>query len=542
MNKFLSPEELWQKFDISGPLLEEVLQTDVFGDFVYEQVMFSGQKYDDGVCKIFGVLAYSASAPKPMPCIMLVHDFGGRVDYSYIDYFLNLGVAVFMCDYSGARDGERHTIFPPSKSHMNYCENNASDITRGIENSVWIGDTLVFRHALKFLRSQPIIKVDKIGVVALGLGSIIGFHLAFCEPQLSFCCNFHYGGWRDFENILSQLDSEMAKYLLVVAPQVYSPLAKVPVFLLGSTNSAIGDSDKIFDTFARCNGLISNFLYLAPNRISTVDHLATKNLRLILNKYLADAHIEIPFAPVLEFTIEDSSILVSCSVEKEIAIKSVTLYYCQGDNPPHLRAFKPYKLVLASSGSYVGNIPLSSSLATVAMANVQFANGLTLSSNQIKIAPFGDTIKKHNTLSTGQRGTFFPLGTLNFPNANQFFSDKRQTVSSPCAFGLMGVCAPRIASFALSDPTLEKTNKTLLIQIYSDLPQKIRLLLSEGNSHDANFSTTIDLVGGELWQKVLLEPSDFANSQMASLENFEDCHLLFFNSEYDFYISSMIMV
>lgn len=542
MNNFLSPEDLWNSFDLSGALDEEILQTDVFGDFVYEQVMFSGQKYQDGTCKIFGVLAYGKSQKKPMPCVMLVHDFGGRVDYSYIDYFLNLGVAVFMCDYSGARDGERHTIFPDSKREMNFCFNDAPDLSRGIENSVWMGDTLIFRHALKFLRSQSFIDLKKIGVVSLGLGSIIGFHLAFCEPDLKFCCNFHYGGWRDFDTTIKQLDSDMAKYLLVIAPQVYSPLAKVPIFLLGSTNTTTGDSDRIFDTFARCNGLVSNFLYLAPNRIATVDHLATRNLRLIINQFLLDAAITLPFAPTLKYTIEENSISVSCEIEDDCHARSVKLFYCQGENPPHLRGYKSITLIQTHDGKFVGNISVSSALPTIMMANVMFQNGYTITSNQQKIPAFGNEFKSHSVISAGERETFFPLGTMNFPNANQFFAERSLTVSRPCAFGLMGVCAPRIASFAFADPTLEKKDKTILIQIYSDLPQQIRLLLSTGDSHYAHFSTTISLVGGELWQKILLEPSDFVDSQMAGLDSFEDCKLMFFTSEYDFYISNMAMV
>lgn len=542
MKSFLSPEELWKEFDISGPLDEDVLQTDEFGEYVYEQVMFSGERYLGGVCRIFGVLAYAKNQTAPMPCIMLVHDVGGRVDFSYIDYFLHLGFAVFMCDYSGERAGERHSIFPHSKEEMNFQKNNRPDITRGLEDSVWIADTLIFRHALKFLRSQSIIDVNKIGVVSLGLGSIIGFHLAFCEPELALCINFHYGGWRDFESISKNLDSDMASYLLAVAPQVYSPLAKVPLFLLGSTNTKTGDSDRIFDTFARCNGTIPNFLYLSPNYIATVDHLATRNLRLLLNQFLLGADVHLPMMPQLTFTIEDGELLVACDFESEFDANKVKLFYSQGDNPPHNRAYKSVHLVQNTDGHYVGNVPISSSLSTVMLASVQFKNGYTLSSNQVKVPAFGTLLKKQNVITLGKRESFFPLGTLTYPNANQFFAEKSETVESAGAFDLIGVSAPRIASFALSDPTLEKVDKTILLQIYSELPQQIRLIISVGENAEESFSTTIDLVGGELWQKIMLDPTDFSDAELKPLDSFENCTLLFFNSEYDFKISNMTMV
>ncbi len=542
MKEFLSPQSFWSQFEIPNECEFEVLKTDEFGEYAYQQILLSGQEYGDGTCKIFGVYAYAKNAKTPMPCVLLVHDFGGRVDFSYIDYFLNLGFSVFMPDYSGYREGQRHTIFPPSRDYMNFCRNNQPDITREIEDSVWIHDTLVFRHSLKFLRSRSEIDSSKIGVISFGIGSIIGFHLAFCEPDLALCVNFHYGGWRDFESISKNLDFNKAKYLLLVAPQAYSSIAKVPMFLLGSTNTRMGDSDRIFDTFARCNGSISNFLYLSPNYISTVGHLATRNLRLLLNQYLVNSHTEIPMMPHIEYAVEGNELFISCDAGTDFAVKSVKMYYAQGDSPSHLRSYKFTELVEREKGSYVGNICVSSALLTTVIANVEFLNGYTLTSNQLKIQPFGTTMKKQSVLTLGKRESFFPLGTLKFPSANQFFKDKSQVTISPMAFGISGVSAPRIASFALADPTVDVKDKTMLLQIYSDLPQTIRLLLSTGDNHEANFSTTISLAGGEFWQKIMLDPSNFSDAELQPLRSFEDCNLLFFTSDYDFYISNMSMV
>lgn len=542
MKDFLSPADLWSQFDIPENPEYQTLQTDEFGEYVYEQILLSGHAYGDGTCKIFGVYAYAKNAAKAMPCVLLVHDFGGRVDFSYIDYFLHLGFSVFMPDYSGYREGERHTIFPPSRDHMNICNNSDADINRDIKYSVWIHDTLIFRYSLAFLRSRKEINSEKIGAVSLGLGSIIGFQLAFCEPTLALSVAFHYGGWRDFESISKELDFDKAKYLLLVAPQVYSQIAKVPIFLLGSTNARCGDSDKIFDTFARCNGSVSNFMYLSPNYISTVDHLATRNLRLLLNQYLASSHTEVPMPPHLEYSIEGDELFVTCEVPQEFAAKSVKLFFTQGENSCHTRAYKFINLVATSDGTFVGNLNLSTALSTTMIANVEFLNGFTITSNQCKVQPFGNVLKKHGVITLGGRDSFFPLGTLNFPNANQFFREKSQVLSQPMAYGIVGVSAPRIATFALADQTLEKENKTLLIQIYSDLPQKIRLLLSVGEAKEATFSTTIDLVGGEFWQKILLDPSNFIEAGLKPLGSFENCTLAFFTSDYDFYISNMSLV
>ncbi len=542
MKDFLSPADLWSQFEIPENPDYQTLQTDEFGEYVYEQIMLSGHEYGDGTCNIFGVYAYAKNAGTAMPCVLLVHDLGGRVDFSYIDYFLHLGFSVFMPDYSGYREGERHTIFPPSRDHMNFSNGSEGDINREIENSVWIHDTLIFRYCLAFLRAREEIDSSKIGVVSLGVGSIIGFHLAFCEPDLALAVTFHYGGWRDFENISKQLDFDKAKYLLLVAPQVYSQITRVPLFLLGSTNTRTGDSDRIFDTFARCNGLVSNFMYLSPNYISTVDHLATRNLRLLLNQYLAGSHTEIPMPPHIEYSIEESELFITCEVPQEFTAKSVKLFFSQGDNPSHLRAYKYIELIATSDGQFVGNLSVSSALSTTMIANVEFLNGFTLTSNQLKVPPFGTALKKSGVVTLGGRDSFFPLGTLTFPNANQFFKEKSQVLSCPMAFGIVGVSAPRIATFALADSTIEKENKTILLQIYSDLPQKIRLLVSVSDSLEADFSTTIELVGGEFWQKILLDPSDFSDAELKPLASFENCTLAFFTSDYDFYISNMSLV
>ncbi len=541
MNTFLTPEELWKEFDISGPLEETTLHTDQFGEYEYQQVTFAGQRLSGGVCRIFGVFAYPTNAKGKLPCVLLVHDRGGKIDFSYIDYFLNLGVAVLMCDYSGKRDGERHTIFPPSHEHLNNAKNQPDDISLPLADTRWINTTLIFRHALKFIRTRNNINLKKIGVVSLGLGSITGFHLALCEPDLAMCCNFHYGGWRNFEEMSKEMDAHTAKYLLGVAPQIYSPLAKVPLFLLGSTNTDMCDSDRCFDTMARASGVVPNFLYLSPNYISTVDWRATRNLRLLLNQYLLDAHITIPSSPELSFTIEDGEVFLECQTEPQDKVYSIEVHFAQGENTPHLRAYQKTTLVHAGEGRYVGTLDGSSSLATYAFCNVKFICGYAISSNLLKIPPFGDSLKKKTLLSDGTNGGFFPLGTLSNPNANQFFT-KSNVVASVGAYDLKGIGAPRLATFAIGEATLETADKSMSLQIYSALPQQVRLVLMASQNSDLSFSVTIDLVGGELWQKVILDPSDFVGADMQSPTDFQYAKLMFFNSEYDFLISNISFV
>lgn len=543
MKGFRSPAELWSELDITGPLCEEVIQTDEFGDYLYHQVMFSGRQRDDGEVKIFGVYAHNKNLTKPAPCALLVHDFGAGIDFSYIDYFLSLGVSVLMCDTYGERAGERHTIFPPSLEHCNFAKNNAEDLTRDLDSSVWINTTLIFRYALKFLRTRQFVDIKKIGVFSFGLSSIVGFHLSFCEESLALCCNFHYGGWKGYDQHFMAIDSENAKYLMAVAPQAYSPIAKVPLFLLGSTNSQIADSDRIFDTFARCNGEVDNFFYLSTNYIATVDFFATTNLKLLIAKYLTDVSTQtLPAPPFLKVESENDVHIASLTCDSDDKIKNATLFYAEGFEQPQVRCYHSVPLAFVSDKSCCSVVELSPSLGGILHASVEFESGFTLTSNIVKITPFGEDTKYTGTICGGSTDCIFPLGSLAFPKANVFFSAEQQPTISVGAFDINGIFCPRLATFGIGKPTLKRKNKSLSVQLFSQLPQAIRLVVSGVVEHSTSYSATINLVGGEMWQKVILDPKDFTSSEMESLASFQDCKLMFFVPEYEFLLLSISLV
>ena len=547
MELFISAEELWEKVDMSGQLDEDVVQVDEFGDFIYKQIYFNSIKFKDGVCRNFGVFAYPKSIVKPMPCILLIHDFGAKIEYSYMDYFLNLGIAVFMVDSFGNVNSNsenidtRHTIFPPSHSYLNYHAERVDDDTLPLEDSYWFNMTLIQRHALKYLRSNTEIDPNKIAVFSFGISSICGFQLSFCEKYLAFSCCFHYGGWKGFESLSNNIEAHKVKYIMATAPQTYSPLAKTPLFFIGSTNTDLCDSDRCFDTMARANGEVTSFLYLSPNYIHTLDHFATRNMRLILNKYLLGADIVIPTTPHLKYEITDDEILFSCISDEEFPVSSISILYTQGDKPSHLRSYVQQEMVKVA-GSYTVNIAVSSSLSTIAFANVKYSNGISISSKYLKIEPFGTGLKKTTVVCSGTDNSFFSLGALKFPKANQFFKEKNPVTMALGAFDIYGVQAPRLATFQIGNPLLLKKSKSISLQIYSENPQEIRLILSCSQSSEQSFSSNIKMVGGDLWQQIILKDTDFVSANLKYLESFEEINLMFFVSEYNFLVSNISFV
>ena len=80
------------------------------------------------------------------------------------------------------------------------------------------------------------------------------------------------------------------------------------------------------------------------------------------------------------------------------------------------------------------------------------------------------------------------------------------------AFGIKGVCGSCMGTFAISDDRILRDEQSLLsMNIYSETPQHLNifLLYDWGEENQAVYVREAELVGGELWQKILVSDADF---------------------------------
>lgn len=559
MAKIISPIELWKDVVIESETNESVLKEYEKNGIIYKEVYFNGQKKEQGVTRVYGILARPNNNDN-CPCVLLCHDSNHTVDIEYIDYFAKQGFAVFMCDMYGEQEKSLYTFFPDDLVFANRKNNEDGFYQVGDEmtNTYVFQCILLQRYALNYLRQQREINVNKIGVIGIRDGSIIAWQLAHLEEYLACAVSLFYAGWREFgrnysdsESIENLSEDKMA-YIACISPQSCAQFIKTPMLYLSSSNDVLGNLDRSFDTMARINGRVSSLTYISPNEINNLDYHATMNLKVWLNVYLKDKNLDYIDKPIITVENISNQLLAKCFVEEPAMVKKVTIYYAEGNVMPAQRCYQKRELSLSGEG-FVGIIEeCTSDEMLFAFANVEYTNGYTITSNflAVELDDLGlvKNLTKQSLIYNGLMGedTFSGITQLEDMTVSGTFIEEPTVKMKEGASGIMGITSTlNLATFKLSHPAYQGENgQILMLDLCCEEPLTVEVVaysnLGEDNSD--KYVATLLTVGGPLWQNFKLQLNDFKNGVKASLDNWSEVSLLVFKCDGDFMLNNMIWV
>lgn len=562
MANIISPEELWHGVSLPEELDAEIRSKRESNGNVYCDVYFNGNKSGDGVTRIYGVLAYPKDR-EPLPVVMLIHDTDSSIDQSYINYFLSMNFAVFMCDMYGKADGRKYTYYPDGLNYANKEENVPSSIrtvTDSPEKTMVFEWTYVQRCAIKLLRSTPEVNGNKIAAVGIRDGAEIVWQLSYLEPDLSCSVALFYAGWgelgRSYKNDgnkQSEITNELASYVAALSPQSYAPIIKTPLLYVTASNSEVANLDRALDTMARINGEVQSLTYISPNTYDSIDVLGTRDMKLWLCEHLLDANIVLPDKPMLTLENFSNKLLAKCVLDDPLTVKSVTLYYAEGSFIPARRCYLSRQLSLSGGGDYVGSVDISSSDSFIyAFVNVEFVTGYTITSNLVNVhlsdMGFKKELQREKLVYNGlmEEDVFNAVPSIADKSANGTFVDKKSLFVKEGAGGIEGISsALGLATFKLTSPKFKGIDDELLVfDVCTDdvMSIKIYAYCDLGSDVRDVHKATIATVGGPLWQNFKLQKSDFKDENNKPLSDWGDINLIYFEGDGEFIINNILWI
>ncbi len=562
MANIISPEELWSNETLPEELDAEIRATKKAGGNVYCDVYFNGRKCGDEVTRIYGVLAYP-EGKEHLPVVLLVHDTDSSVDQSYIDYFLSMNFAVFMCDMYGKAENRKYTYYPDALFYANRIENETSSIRTVVDSpkkTMVFEWTYVQRFAIKFLKSTPEVDGSKIAAVGIRDGSEIVWQLSYLEPELSCAAALFYAGWgelgRSYKNDgnkQSEITNELAAYVASLSPQSYAPIIKTPMIYITASNSEEANIDRALDTMARINGEVQSLTYISPNTIDSIDYLGTRDLKLWLCEHLLDANIVLPDKPMLSLENFSNKLLAKCVVDDPLTVKNVTLYYAEGSFIPSRRCYTARPLSLSGGGDYVGSVDIANSESFLyAFVNVEFVTGYTITSNLANVhlseMGFSKEPTREKLIYNGlmEEDAFYAIPSPCDKSAKGTFVDKKSIFVKEGAGGIEGISSALcLSTFKLSNPAFCGDGDELLVfDVCTENVMSITIsaycaLGSEGRDvHKATIAT----VGGPLWQNFKLQKSDFKDETNKPLSDWKDINLVCFEGDGEFIVNNILWI
>lgn len=557
----LSPVMLWENFDATLPLKESNIGEEVYGDVVYRDMYFSGRETGEGRVRIFGVYAKSKSTGKKSNkgAILILPDISETVDYDVINVYVSQGYSVLMVDYRGRWENtENYTKYPDSISYANYldsCENQDS-VSETAKETCWYEWASVAKYAVSFLKSR--LEVEKIGVLGIRNGANIGWMLCGTDARVDCFVPLFGAGWRGYRGVYKNGDEELRadddklRFLAGVDAHAYAQYVKCPTFYMTATNSPDFDFDRSVDTMIRISENVVNYTNYTPCFHDVLNKNCRRNVDLFFAKYLLDFKLLFPEEPVLTCMVEGDT--VTCDLELDFSDlkrpKTISVYVAEGGVNPANRDWQTAKMLKGlreDKKSFTYKITGNCEFVTL-YAVVEYRSGVTLSSKALckKVSNACPFPQKLLYSSKDKLASFTAYNLKNKATAGLYFQETDELSYSQGANGISGISSPYgIVSYRMNNQNVAITSNSLvLVDVYTEefTSLKITLMVETSLIETTDYSYTVDLRGGPIWQNVSVKASEFKNSSRFSIKDFTKVVGIRFESENNCIYNNILII
>lgn len=549
MNDVLTPLSIWKDIDFSLPFDEGIVSQRTEEDITEQKLYFTGRKIGDTHSRVYAVIAYKKL---PAPCIICVGRLDRRVDTDFIKYWAKQGYCVMGIDYGGNLGEGAHTIYPDEISYANYylAKRHLTNVDQTVYQTTWFEYDYNTKRAIQYLFDHNMVENDNCGIVSYGEeSSTVAIHLLGTDKRLKTGIIMFGSIWEDARKIsdMSGIENydiskkveeteEEERYLLGICKQSYLQYVTQPIYLISSANTWGTSLSQNFAAMARCPNRNSKAVFV-PNYVDKAPRELFGRIVWWFD-YIFNGK-EIPKKPKLRIFTGKSGVSVS------VMAKSANIYYSQKVRGQYI--YWQEAETTRTEESVKAKIVAYPDTESIAVYATVIEDDLVMSS-AISYLNFTDDDNVARTRRDRLLYSFKVRETQFVPlliNNKESYSPVDEVEQKVGAFGLSGICGKEFGTFALSEyPFNEATDTFLAFDAYSPQPQKVivKLVANWSKENRAVFSQTVQLVGGEVWQKVKLELRDFKfdNSVLFDNKILQQLEVLCFSAQEKFCVNNIL--
>ena len=554
--EILSPAKVWEDFTPSLPLKESKVSEDVIDNVVYNHMYFYGRDTGQGRVRIYAVYAKNRVSGKKTPKagLLIIPDIGQTVDLTIIDIYVRQGYAVLMVDYCGETDTcENYTKYPECIAYANvkkagraidYCDASARE-------TAWYEWAAVVRYGISFLKNQY--ELEKIGVLGIKNGANIGWQVCGLEKRVDCFVPLFGAGWRAYKGIYKyssdeiEMNDERLRFLAGVDAHAYAQYVSCPVFYMTATNSAEFDCDRAMDTVSRYPMTI-NF---SPRLSGVLDRNCKRNVDIFLAKYLLGFRVVLPRNPKIVVNCENKDItaVVDIDFSDQLRPKKISVYLAEdGENP----AFRDW-VEMTMSRNKEENVKtfrktINGNCAFVnVVAVVEYKNGLTVSSVMTnKKTPKINSRRLNLVYSSSDKLSSFAVAN---PDKSAlggiFFEDTDPVEYVEGSNKISGVCSKYgLVCYKFNKRTVDLNERSLIVVDVNSKDYSVLkiTLTTEENGGINEYSYTVAIRGGDIWQNVIIKCNDFKSDRRLSVRDYSAITSIRFESEAKCIFNNLLIV
>lgn len=544
MSKYISPVDIWKNMNISDDFQLNIFSSETINGIIYEKMYINGLKNEFGVIRIFLTLARK-SGETNQPLIVYIPDVVPKIDQSALQFWVEKGYACLTYDYYGESEQSRFTIYPDKLSFLNY--KNATDdiylLDDDIENSCWYYYGSIAKSVLKFAKTLDCVDVNKVGVVGYRLGGKFVWQLASYDDEIKVCVSLFDGGWSKYltDRKINDVDKieQRESYLIYYSTTTYMQFINKPFLYMGSSNNNYGYMDKICENLNRITQNEEFRFCFSMQQVDTLSYESKLTLSNFIAKYLKDSEEPIMKKPTLNCSVDGNKLLVKIEIDQKVLVKNIKLYYAYDSTNAINRNWQ----VIEVSNDLTCELDLECRTYLTLIANVTSENNFTFST-PIKIidaSKFPCRIRINANNDRIIYNSFNDLETFTVVNFGDVDFEKTFLTKTPLSLAkgtndIVGVKANvlKLATFKLGSSRFKPGLDTMLkFDVHSPKSTILIVWLVEnmGTLSEKRYYIEHELVGGNIWQKLLLKRENFKTKNGVTLKSWDDVSLMYFESE-----------
>lgn len=555
-NILYSPSRLYEDFDDSLPLNAEIRDTELIGNIVFDYVYFDGRKTADGVSRIYCVCAHSKEQTN-LPVIVFTTKLGSSIDITRLNSWAMEGYMAVTIDIQGKTDENLpHTVYPPSISYANYsqakerlysCQTNARE-------NCWYEWAVSVMRAISYVSTLGIIDINRIGVYSARDSANIAIQIIATDKRVK-CGAVLYGNcWQEVdiscepdincsdEQMEQKLkcQQERQRYLTGVCPQSFLSLITKPFYFCMGTNSLSTNVDLTRDIINRINNDNKTRMCLFPKLMDVGQITDRRNFTNWLVSTLKNNN-DVPLAPTVEINSIDGKLIANVNTNG-VKFDKLEVFYTRSNCRSSVRNWVQADNIKDNNFDLI--VYCETGIIT-AFATITLKSGLRLSSDLVSVDLSSYKIVSHRPtkiLYSGNDsvGSFVPL-LLSGQMTVQTI-DHIPVAGVTSLFAIKGVMGKDMATYALTDNKyIFNINSVVNLDVYSEKPQKLTVtLVVNWSFNPLLYRFSVDLLGGNLWQKIAIPLQEFKLENGRTLKENNIVEVLHLHTEDNIVVNNIV--
>lgn len=546
MSELITQKTLWENFDPTAePLDAVVVRSEVIDGLTFKQLYFTSTSFEDGTkTRVFAVVCHKGDKPSKN-AVLLIDSYSKPISSDDLRFFAENGFTAMAIDLKGRVEKGKHTVYAPSED---FCNADVAKSLFYVDDG--IRNNKLYRYAVMCMRAITHLiqneNAKNVSVVTVGLGTYVGTIVLAIDNRVTngsivFGAVYReYGNKKQTEADLSDREELAAHlayeekrqlWLMGLAPQSYVMQIKVPVYIITSANSELGNVEDISRMFYRIND--ESRLLVLPN---TIEHLNDFYAKSVINWCKGKKPEE--ELSVTSSLDENGDYYVTTN--SSATAKKLSVWYCvkaDGRTKHWMRA-----TITRTGGESRAKLNLYEKDCEVLVfalldADVAISSPLT----KIKVENAHNLILPSNIIFSGT-GT---QELIPFDIQGRWRGDNVSYEKAAGYLNIVGAKGNAFATYAISDRSIRRSiTYTISFDVCCTVKQTLTVSVVHGfESEREVYSKEVQLLGDGKWQRIVVDEKDFKrDSDGKSIPADENCNLLMIWAKEQFIINNIIIV